>query len=199
MRRIVIALLLLLPLPAGAAGLEVSIRHVVAQTTGDAGDLDLPLSRGFGASAGVFWTDRFSTNASVMLVNPEAILFPSNPPAEPVDLGTLGLNVYSLTGRWHIATSRRLGAYVGAGGAIVAIGNLDDQFGDQVYADFENETTFVVEGGLRYRFRPHIFFELGAMYVPLDATPRVQKTNVPLPETLGVDPVMVSIAAGWRF
>jgi len=202
MKRLTLALLVLLALPLAAADFELGIRHVVSKTMGDSGDLDLALGRGFGATAEVFWTKRWSTNVAATLVNPEAILFPSTPPPNDVDLGTLGLDVYSLTARWHMRPDARLSTFVGAGGALVQIGNLDDQFGQTFYADFDNETTFVVEGGLRYRFRPSIAFELGAMYVPLEAEPHVRLAtdpNVGLPAKLGLDPVIVSVGASWRF
>jgi hypothetical protein len=202
MRRFAFAALLVFTLPLAAADFELGIRHVVAKTTGDSGDLDLPLSRGFGATAEVFWSKRWSTNVAATFVNPEAILFPSTPPPNDVDLGTLGLDVYSLTARANFRPDARLSPFAGAGAALVQIGNLDDQFGETLYADFDNETTFVVEGGLRYRIRPSIAFELGAMYVPLETEPHVRlatNPNVMLPAKLGIDPVIVSIGASWRF
>lgn len=202
MRVTALFLLAFAAMPLAAADLELGIRHVVAQPSGDRGDLDIGMSRGFGASAEVFWSPRFSATLAATLVNPEAILLPSNPPPDAVDLGTLGLDVYSLTARWHIAPARRLSGFAGAGGALVQIGNLDDQFGDAFEADFDSETTFVVEGGLRYRVRPSVYLELGAMYLPLDAEPRVRVAtdpNVVLPSTLELDHAIVSIGAAWRF
>ncbi len=202
MKRIALAVLVLFALPLAAADFELGIRHVVSQTTGDSGDLDLPLSRGFGASAEVFWTPHFSTNAAASLVNPEAILFPSTPPPNDVDLGTLGLDLYTLTARWHFTRDARLAPFAGAGAALVTIGNLDDQFGDVYEANFDDEMTFVVEGGLRYRALPRVVLELGVMYVPLEAEPHVIRAtdpNVVLPAKLGLDPVVVSLGAAWRF
>lgn len=192
MRKLLV--LLLLATPLFAADYELGIRHVVAQTTGDSGDLDLPMSRGFGASAEIFWTKHFAMTAAATFVNPEAIL-------RDVDLGTLGMDVYSATARWYFAPDARLSAFAGAGGALVQLGNLDDQFGDAFEADFANETTFVVEGGVRYRVQ-HVVLELGVMYVPLDAEPRVRRATDPkiaLPAKLGIDPVIVNVGAAWRF
>ena len=202
MKTIALFLLAFLAMPLAAADLELGIRHVLAQPLGDSGDLDIGMSRGFGASAEVFWSGRFSTMAAASFVNPEAVLRPSTPPPDAVDLGTLGLDVYSLTARWHIAPSRRLSGFAGAGGALVQIGNLDDQFGDAFEADFDSEPTFLVEGGLRYRVRPSVYLELGAMYLPLDAKPHVRRATDPavaLPSKLGLDHAIVSIGAAWRF
>lgn len=192
-------LVLLLALPVCAADFEAGIRHVVAMPMGESGDLDLPLSRGFSANGEVFFTPRVSAQLSAIFVNPEAILFPATPPPDDVDLGTLGLDIYSATARLHFASERRLSPFVGAGGALVMLGNLDDQFGDEVEAEFDDELTFVVEGGVRYRFRPSIFLELSAAYLPLEAKTQVVRTNVALPETVGIDPLIVSAGASWRF
>jgi hypothetical protein len=202
MRRLTLAILLLVAPTLAAADFELGIRHVVAKATGDSGELDLPLSRGFGASAEVFWSKRVSTNLAATFVNPEAILRPSSPPPDDVDLGTLGLDIYSLTARWHFVPDARLSTFAGAGGTLVQIGNLDDQFGDVFEADFDSETTFVVEGGLRYRFRPRVIFELGVMYVPLEGEPHIRRAteaNVTLPRKVGIDPLIVSVGAAWRF
>lgn len=202
MKTISLLLLALLATPLAAADLELGFRHVVAKPVGDSGDLDIPLSRGFGASAEAFWSDRFSTVLAATLVNPQAILIPSTPPAAPVDLGTLGLDVYSLTARWHIAPARRLSGFAGAGGALVQLGNLDDQFGEAFEADFDSETTFVVEGGVRYRLFPRVVLELSAMVLPLESEPHVTVAtdpNIALPARLGLDHAIVSMGAAWRF
>ncbi|HKR66484.1 MAG TPA: OmpW family outer membrane protein [Thermoanaerobaculia bacterium] len=193
MKRLLV--LLLLATPLYAADYELGLRHVAAVMTGDSGDLDLPLSRGFAAFADVYWTKHLSTSAAATFVNPEAIL------RDEVDLGTLGLDVYSATARWHFAPDARLSAYAGAGAALVQIGNLDDQFGDAYEADFANETTFAIEGGVHYRIQ-RVVLELGVMYVPLEVEPRVHRAtdpNIALPPKLGIDPVIVSIGAAWRF
>jgi hypothetical protein len=191
--------LLLLALPVAAADIELAIHHVVAFPMGESGDLDIPMSRGFSASGEVFFTRRVSAQATALFINPEAILYPATPPPDDVDLGTLGLDVYYATARWHFAPERRISAFAGGGAALVMIGNLDDQFGDEVEAEFDDEVTFVVEGGLRYRFRSRLFLLLSATYLPLKPETRVIRTSVPLPETVGVDPLIVSAGASWRF
>ncbi|HEX7828973.1 MAG TPA: OmpW family outer membrane protein [Thermoanaerobaculia bacterium] len=194
-----ILIILLLALPLSAADFEAGIQHVVAMPMGESGDLDVPIGRGFAASGEWFFTPRVSARARALFVNPEAILFPSNPPPNDVDLGTIGLDLYSITARYHFAPERRLSAFVGGGGALAMIGNLDDRFGEEVEAEFDNETTLLVEGGLRYRFRPRIFLELSATYVPLEAEPKIARSAYTLPDTVGLDPLIVSVGASWRF
>lgn len=192
-----LAFIALFAFRAFAADFEAGMRHVVVFQTGDAGELDVPLSRGFGATAEVFWTERLSTQFAATFVNPEAILFPAN--AEPVDLGTIGLDTYSASMRWHFAPQARLSAYAGGGAALVQIGNLDDQFGDEVEAELDSETALLVEGGLRYRLLPRLFIKLGVTYMPLSAETNVVKSNVTLPSEVGLDPVTVSGGVAWRF
>ncbi|MBV8520299.1 MAG: outer membrane beta-barrel protein [Acidobacteria bacterium] len=207
MMRRVLLLALALALPLQAAELEVGIRHVVMQPMGDqsfpGGKLDLPLARGFGASAEVFWTERVSTQLAATFVNPEAILRPATPPPNDVDLGTLGIAMYTLSARYHFRADARFSPFAGAGGALVTLGDLDDQFGDAIEVRFPHETTFLAEAGVRYRFRPSVRFELGASYMPLEARARVERNmNVPrveLPSRVAVDPLTISGAVAWRF
>jgi outer membrane protein W len=178
--------------------IEAGAQHVIAMTTGDTGALDVEPGRGFGAFVEVFWREGLSTRAAATFVNPAAILYPESSPSN-VDLGTLGLDVYSATARWHLAPRSRISAYAGGGGAFVLIGNLEDRFGSEVEIDFDPELTFVAEGGLRYRFRERIFVELGVTYLPLEGNADVRRTNVTLPETFAFDPLIVSAGAAWRF
>lgn len=182
-------LLLLLAFPALAADFEVGVRHLVLIPRGDSGALDLPTGRGFAAIGEVFWSERFSTQVAASFTNPEAILRPEN--AEPVDLGTLGLDIYSVSARYHFSPQAKLSAYAGGGAALVIIGNLDDQFGDEFEATFGNETTFLGEAGLRYKFWPGVFLEFGVAYMPLSATSDAIDIDV--------DPLIVTAGAMYRF
>ena len=203
MRRASVFLLLLIVIfPANAAEIEAGVQHVIAMASGDTGTLDVKTSRGFGAHVEVFWSDRVSTRAAAVFLNPAAILFPENPPPTDVDLGTLGLDIYSATARIHLGGQRRLSAFAGGGAALVVIGNLDDQFGDAVEIEFDPETTFVAEAGLRYRIFPRVVLEAGVTYMPLEAEAdilRATDPRYPLPSTIAVDPLIVSAGAAWRF
>ncbi len=185
-----LALVLLLAFPVLAADVEVGVRHVVLFPTGDSGELDIPMGRGFAPAVEVFWSERFSTQLAASFTNPEAILRPEN--AEPVDLGTLGLDIYSASARYHFSPQTKLSGYAGAGAALAIIGNLDDQFGDEIEATFGNELTFLGEAGLRYKLWPGVFLELGVAYMPLTAT------SDDFPD-VNVDPMVVTAGASWRF
>jgi hypothetical protein len=202
MRRAFVFLLFFIALPLHAADIEAGGQHVIAMTGGDTGTLDVKTSRGFSAHVEVFWSDRVSTRGTATFLNPAAILFPDNPPPTDVDLGTLGLDSYSATARIHLGGQRRLSAFAGGGAALVVIGNLDDQFGDAVEIEFDPETTFVAEGGLRYRIFPRVVLEAGVTYMPLEAEAdilRATDPRYPLPSTIAVDPLIVSVGAAWRF
>jgi len=198
-------LLLFLATPLHAADLELGIRHLSMSPQGDAafdgGDLEIVSSRGFGATAEVFWTPRISTQLAATFVNPAAFIFPTNPPPNDLDLGTFGIDTYSLTARYHLAPDARLSAFAGAGGAIVILGDLEDRFGDDIEMTFDRETAWLVEGGMRYRLFPRVRLEVAVSYMPLEATPNHVRndTSVALPTIVKVDPFTISAGAAWRF
>jgi outer membrane protein W len=199
MRALALLTVLLLPICASAGEIEVGVHHVLAVSTGDSGDLDVPMGRGFEATAELFFSPRVSAHASALFVNPEAILYPSSAPGVDVDLGTIGIDLYSVSARYHLAAERRFSAFAGAGAALAVLGDLDDQFGPNVNAELEDEVTFFAEAGARYRFRPRLHLEFAAKYVPLETSPDVMRTSYPLPDPIGLDPLIVSLGATWRF
>ena len=197
--RLLLALLLAFPLYA--ADVEVGVHHAITMMTGESafngGDLDVQTSRGFAASAEVFFTPRISTQFAATFINPVAILNPGD-----IDLNTLGMDVYSASARYHFAPQRRFSAFAGAGAAFVSFGNLEQRFADDIEMEVDAETTFFVEGGVRYRFRPRIFFDLALSYMPLEGEViviRNVRTDVTLPERVPLDPVTLSGGVSWRF
>jgi hypothetical protein len=193
MRRAIALFAMFFAVPLAAAEIEAGGAHVIAIPS-DTGELDIATSRGFGAHVEVFWSDRLSTRLAGVFVNPAAILYPENPPPTDVDLGTLGLDIYSATARLHFAHRARLSAFAGGGAALVSVGNLDDRFGDEVEIEFDAETAFVAEAGLRYRVLPRVVFEVSAAYMPLEL-----EAEAPVPPSLAIDPLIVSVGAAWRF
>ncbi|HEX8173113.1 MAG TPA: OmpW family outer membrane protein [Thermoanaerobaculia bacterium] len=189
-----VALLLLAATNVAGADFELGIRHVNTGFLGDSGDLDVVMSRGFGATAEAFWTRRLSTELAVTLINPAA-------EQNGVDLGTLGLQTWSLTARYHLRPDATLSPYAGGGAALAILGNLDDQFGEAVQFDFDRELVPLAELGLRYRVRPSIALDATISYMPLEATPHGTSSDprVALGSSVSLDPVTVSISAAWRF
>ncbi|HVG23393.1 MAG TPA: hypothetical protein VND45_04505 [Thermoanaerobaculia bacterium] len=187
MRRLL--LLLLLATPLTAAEIEAGVAHVAALARKQ-GDLTIEMGRGFGAEVEVFWSDVLSTRAAATFVNPAVY-------TSRVDLGTLGLDIYSASARWHLRPHSHLSPFAGAGGAFVVIGDLDDRFGDEVKIEFDAKVAPLVEGGLRYRVHPRIALELGATYMPLEAEGDVAFPDIP--RRIAVDPLIVSAGASWRF
>jgi outer membrane protein len=193
-------LLLFLAFPLHAADLELGIRHLSMSPMGDGafagGEIEIVSSRGFGANAEVFWTPRISTQLAATFVNPATFLNPAD-----VDLGTFGIDTYSLSARYHFAPDARFSPFAGAGVALVVFGDLEDRFGDELEMTFDRETTFLAEGGLRYRVFPHVIVDASVSYMPLEATPNHVRNDTPLalPSTVKVDPLTISVGAAWRF
>ncbi|HEX8616997.1 MAG TPA: OmpW family outer membrane protein, partial [Thermoanaerobaculia bacterium] len=172
------AILLLLALPLGAAEIEVGAHHVGTIMTGDGeyagSQLEVESSRGFAASAELFFSDRVSAHLAATFINPVAVINPGD-----VDLNTISLDIYSLTGRWHVAPQARFSPFAGAGAAFVVLGNLEERFDDRIEIEFDPQTTFLVEGGVRYRFRPRIAFTAALTYMPLEAESIILRDDRP--------------------
>jgi outer membrane protein W len=205
MKRAALLVALVLAMPLRAADLELGIRHLSTSPMGDGafngGELDVVSSRGFGATAELFWTPRISTQFAATFINPAAIVFPATPPPHDLDLGTLGIDTYSLTARYHFAPDARFSPFAGAGGAMVIFGDLEDRFGDDIELTFDRELTVLVEGGVRYRVFANVILDAAVSYMPLEATPSHVRnvTSIALPESVKLDPLTVSVGAAWRF
>jgi membrane associated rhomboid family serine protease/outer membrane protein W len=201
-RGLVLAALVLMAMPMTAAQqYEVGIQHVILRPA-NTGEIDVATSRGFAATADWFVSDRTAAHFAATFVNPETILFPATPPPSDVDLGTLGLDIYSLSARYYVSPVARWSPYLGAGGAYVVFGNLEDRFGDDIDIEFDPELAPLAEAGLRFRFRRGIFFNAGITYIPVTATSNVRRNNdtrITLPAELKLNPVIVSVGIAWHF
>lgn len=193
-------LILVLAVPVYAADLELGIRHLSMRPMGDGafdgGELDIVSSRGFAATAEVFWTPRVSTQLAGTFVNPAAFIHSAN-----LDLGTFGMDTYSFTARYHFRSDARWSAFVGAGPAVVLFGDLEDRFGDDIEMTFDRETALLAEGGVRYRLFPNVFVDVALSYMPVEATRNHVRndTTIALPDVVKVDPLTISAGAAWRF
>ena len=162
----------------------------------EGGELDIVSSRGFAATAEVFWTPRVSTQLAGTFVNPAAFIHNAN-----LDLGTFGIDTYSLTARYHFSPATRFSAFAGAGPAVVIFGDLEDRFGDDIEMTFGRETALLAEGGVRYRLFPNVFVDVAVSYMPVEATRNHVRndTTIALPNVVQVDPLTISAGAAWRF
>jgi outer membrane protein W len=185
-------LLLFLPRMASAdPEIEIGARYLTTRLR-EEDALSVHSSNGFGATAEAFWTERVSTQVSGTFIQPVAFV-------NDIDLGTLGLQTVAVTARFYART--RFAPFVGAGGAVVIPGDLDDRFGENLLVEFDTAQGFAAEAGVRYRRSETVAFELVAMYVPLELDLRVtrNRNGVPLPSTLRLDPVVLAVGASWRF
>jgi Outer membrane protein W len=163
------------------------------------GDLEIPGARGWAATLEWFRSPRVSVSFESSFFQPRAFLLSTQSPLAEVDLNVLAIDTHALTARLHFRPQARISPFVGAGGALVVFGVLDDRFGDQIHADLPRRKVPVFEAGIRFPMRPRVTIALAATYMPLDAELRVDKTNRPLPASLEVDPVTVTAGASWRF
>ena len=195
MKRIALVLLLF-AVPLHAAEIEAGIRHVGMWPTASS-DVNVVSSRGFAATGEVFWSERVSAQFAGTFLNPAAFVGPN----DVVDLGTLGIDTYSASARWHFTPSRRFSPFAGAGVALVMLGNLEDRFGDDLEITFGHELTYLAEAGVRYRFLENVYLDAAVSYMPLEAEATFVKNHnsVVFPSTLNLNPLTVSVGAAYRF
>jgi hypothetical protein len=197
MMRIVIALALaIITTPLFAADFEAGIRHVGMWPSASS-DVNVVSSRGFAATGEVFWNERVSTQFAATFLNPAAFVGPN----DVVDLGTLGLDTYSASARWHVAPQKRWSVFAGGGVALVSLGNLEDRFGDDLEITFDSEVTYLAEAGVRFRFVENVYLDAAVSYMPLEAEAKFVKNDnqIVFPSTLNLNPVTFSVGAAWRF
>ncbi|HYH09298.1 MAG TPA: OmpW family outer membrane protein [Thermoanaerobaculia bacterium] len=189
-------ILLLLATPLRGAEIEAGIRHVGMWPTASS-DVNVVSSRGFAATGEVFWSEHVSAQFAATFLNPAAFVGPN----DVVDLGTLGIDAYSASARWHFAPARRFSPFAGAGVALVMLGNLEDRFGDDLEITFDHETTFLAQAGVRYRLFENVVVDAAVSYMPLEAQATFVKNNnsIVFPETLNLNPLTVSVGAAYRF
>jgi outer membrane protein W len=196
MRGAIGLLVLLTAMPLFGADFEAGLRHVGMWPMASS-DVHVVSSRGFAATGEVFWSENVSTQFAATFLNPAAFVGPN----DVVDLGTLGIDTYSASARWHFMPQRRFSAFAGAGVALVSLGNLEDRFGDDFEVTFGNEMTYLAEAGVRFRFLENVYLDVAVSYMPLEAETTFVKNDDQLvfPSTLNLDPLTVSAGAAWRF
>jgi outer membrane protein W len=190
---VIIAILLALAAagPMAAADFELGMRYVILASSENE-SLTVAESRGFAAVGEAFFTPRVSVQLAAMLANPEAML-------GSVDVGTVGIRAYSAVARFHLPLSRRLSAYAGGGAASVQLGDLDDQLGDAIEVQFDRQTAFLAEAGVRYRLLSNVYLDAGVRYMPVEADARIERSNVAVPARVELDPVTINVSGSWRF
>jgi outer membrane protein W len=197
MKRLLFVLLIAFPL--FAADVEVGVDHVITIMHGDpkfdGGELEVRTSRGFTASAEMFFSPRVSTRFTAMFINPVAFV-------NDIDLNTLGMDIYGASARYHFEPRAHFSPFVGAGVAYVSFGNLEERFADDIEMEVDARTTFFAEGGVRYQFYPRLFFHGTVTYMPLEGDVRVihnARPDVALPRQIELNPMTISAGASWRF
>ncbi len=191
--------------PLLASDFEAGMRYAVVppRTNDFAGSsLDIGSSGGFAATAEFFRSEQLSLHFAATFVNPAVILYPAVSPPSDVDLTTLGLDTYSLSGRWYFMRDSRIRPYAGAGLGYVVIGDLNDRFGDAIEVVFDPKWEPVAEGGVRYQILPRLALDLSVSWMPLSAESKVVRNDdlrVELPAQIELDPLTFSAGAAWRF
>lgn len=159
-------------------------------------DLTFDEEPGFGVSFNHYWTDRFSTELSVMTfradLSASAFLLPDT------RLGELDGRAVTAMAQWHFLRDRRVSPYI-AGGVAHISGTFDpvvfEGEEDEGEIDLESDTTWAAAVGMDINLTDHWALSFEAKRVPWDA---VEEGGVPEDE-IDVDPMLYGSGVRFRF
>ncbi len=178
-----------------------TVGSFVADTTltddeGDSLDILFEEEPGYGISVNHFWTDRFSTELSLMTfradINVSSAFLPET------KLGELEGRAVTAMAQWHFRRGARVEPYL-AGGIAHIGGTFDpsDDFeeGDEGSTDLESDVTWTAAAGLNIRLTDHIGLCFEAKRIPWDA---LEENGDPA-DAIDIDPMLYGSGVRWRF
>ena len=157
-------------------------------------DLSFEEKPGFGVSFNHYWTDRLSTELSLMTFRADVSVSTSFI-GDSVEIGEIDARALTAMGQWHFRQGARVMPYLGAG--IAHVGGTfepvdDDGSGD---SDLESEVTWAAAAGLDIRLTDRIFLSFEAKKVAWDA---VEEGGLPADE-IDIDPMLYGSGLRFRF
>lgn len=163
---------------------------------GDFVDFAFEEEPGFGISVNHFWTDRLSTELSLMTFRAD-LSVSSALIQEPVEIGELDARAITAMAQWHFRRGARVMPYLGAG--IGHVGGtfdpVDDEEEDGGDIDLESEVTWTAAAGLNIRLTDRIALCFEAKKVAWDA---VEEGGLPADE-IDIDPMLYGSGIRFRF
>ena len=217
MKRLLPALLLLLPLSAQAqenndfslflGSASFSSTEILAVEPEDI-RVELAFEQGGAGTVAYnhFWRRNFSTELSLIGMAADVKLNVTEGPVDlSIDAGDVSLVAFTAAGQWHFRRDARVQPYVGAGLALIS-GEIEiegeDEEGNEIEesADLEGAATLVVNGGVNFRLNPHWYLSLDAKAMPYEAE---IDDDVPAEEgdidELDMNPFIFSFGVRYRF
>lgn len=176
-----------------------TVGSFIADTTltdeeGDTLDILFEEEPGLGISVNHFWTDRFSTELSLMTFRAEMSV--SSPLLPELELGELEGRTVTAMAQWHFRRGARVEPYL-AGGVAHITGTFDpvddeENLGD---IDLESNVTWAAAAGLNIRLTDHIGLCFEAKRVPWNAVEEGGSAE----DAIDIDPMLYGSGVRFRF
>ena len=179
-----------------------TVGSYIADTTltdddGETIDVLFDESAGYGLSVNHFWTDRFSTEVSLMTFRADmsvsSFLLPET------ELGELDGRAVTAMAQWHFLRDRRVSPYIAGGVAHIggAFDPLDDAepVDDDAEIDLESEVTWSAAVGMNIRITDRFVISFEAKRIPWDA---VEEGGSDADE-IDIDPMLYGTGVRFRF
>jgi outer membrane protein W len=161
--------------------------------------IDFDPSVGYGASANVFFSDRFSVEFAISRVNTATTIrrrAVSNPGGD--------LEMMPITGvvQWHFAPHAFIDPYIGAGAAYVLFDDVHDNGLNGIQRiNFKDDAGLAVNAGLGIRLGNRFGINVDGKYVPLESNAKatVLGTGQTSESKVDISPIIVSAGLTIRF
>ena len=162
---------------------------------GDSLDILFEEKPGYGISVNHFWTDRFSTELSLMTFRADMSVSSSLLPE--TELGELEGRAVTAMAQWHFRRGARVMPYLAAGvghigGTFDPTGEFEDGEGS---TDLESDVTWSAAAGLNIRLTDHIGLCFEAKRIPWDA---IEEDGDPA-DAIDIDPMLYGSGVRFRF
>lgn len=164
----------------------------------DAFETEFESGDGFGVSANVFLTNRFSIEAAVFDLGSEAELTFED--TAPFEMGNVDIRPFTAGVQFHPAGLSRIDPYVGAGLAYVMASDVESEDLRNLGVgalELENELTWQVNAGIGFSVYRGIGLAVDARYIPYEPKSRSSVTGGE--EDLDLTTLVVSGGVRFRF
>jgi outer membrane protein len=203
----VLALALVLPASAQNRFFDLGVNAVWVDPSNngsfkdlaDPATIDFDPSVGYGASANVFFSDRFSVEFAISRVKTETTVrrrAVSSPGGD--------LEMMPVTGvvQWHFAPHGFIDPYIGAGAAYVLFDDVKDNGLSGLQSiNFKDDAGLAVNAGLSIRLGNRFGINVDGKYVPLESNAKatVLGTGQTSESKVDISPIIVSAGLSMRF
>ncbi len=165
----------------------------------DPATIDFDPSVGYGASANIFFSDRFSVELAISRVKTDTTI---RRRAVSSPGGELEMMPVTAVVQWHFAPNGFIDPYIGAGAAYVLFDDVKDNglSGlDQI--DLKDDAGLAVNAGLGFKLGNRFGIVLDGKYVPLESNAKavVLGTGETSEGKVDISPIIVSAGLSLRF